>query len=297
MARSATAHEPVTNPPVGDPLTQARRRFLGALILFVATVAVLPFVMDAEPPAPLKEPSIEVRDDRQQVILSRRPVEAPPLPQPPGTEAEEDYTPQSPAATQPSAASLPPAGSQPSAPPQPSGTSPPASAVAKSVPPAAPHAPPSAKSAESSKERAAAAPAAEPSKPAVPPAVSAQQGEPARTKPSANIPVWSPIPVHERARAEAALRGLTGPGRPLEQFWYLQAGAFKEREAAEGLVMRLRSAGLPAYLVPPSGASDGGWYRVRVAPYVSESDAKAAAAQVARTAGSLPSVAVARISR
>ncbi len=297
MARSATAHEPVTAPTGGDLLTQARRRFLGALILFGVTVAVLPFVMDAEPPAPLKEPSVEVRDDRQQVILSRRPAEVLPLPQPSPAEAEEDRAPQPSGAAQSSPPSQLSSGAQLSAALQPSGTSPPAPAVAKPVPPAAPLASLSAKSAEASKERAPAIPAAEPSKPAPSSAVSAYQGESFRAKPSTNAPLWSPIPVHERARAEAALRGLTGPGRPLEQFWYLQAGAFKEREAAEGLVIRLRSAGLPAYLVPPSGASDGGWYRVRVAPYVSEGDAKAAVAQVARVAGSSPSVAVARINR
>ena len=65
---------------------------------------------------------------------------------------------------------------------------------------------------------------------------------------------------------------------------FIQVGAFKARENAERLVDQLRESGYPAAVV--SSALDGkDLAKVRVGPYKSHSDARAAAEKIVREAG------------
>jgi len=122
---------------------------------------------------------------------------------------------------------------------------------------------------------------------------SAPSATPKPTQDKKNVPIWSEAKLSDTAKAQAALRGLASPQQPLTQFWYVQAGAFQNDAQAVTAVERLRDAGLPAFLMPQRS----GWYRVRVAPFVTEADAEAVTGKIAALVGGKPRVGAQRIAQ
>lgn len=280
-------HESVTDSVAAssptEALLRARRRFFGTLALFLVSLLILPFVMDSEPPASLPAPTVRLITEKQEVITLRAGSEgssssatdahvaasAAPDAAPTAEGAGQTATAPDPA---PNARAAAQQGETPG------GGSAKTPATGDAPKPSGAHDQPSKEAHQATSERM-------------------QSNAPAATTDVAsakkNVPQWSEAKLSDTAKAQAALRGLASPQQPLTQFWYVQAGAFKEEAQAIVAVERLRRAGLAAYLMP----AHAGWYRVRIAPFVSEADAEAAAGKIAAIVGGKPRVGTQRIAR
>ncbi|WP_217126156.1 SPOR domain-containing protein [Hydrogenophilus thiooxidans] len=293
MARHAAHHESVTDPVASSPseaLLRARRRFFGTLALFGLSLLVLPFVMDSEPPASLPAPTVRFITEKQEVITLR-----------PGTEAitrsDSDANAPAPSDLPASSTEGAPADAAPrsAVEPTPGARAEPAESSASSSgktpekgrssqqsgtqnPQNAAHDRPSQNGQKAAHERTEAS---------VPSATKEV------AQPKKNVPIWSEAKISDTAKAQAALQGISSPQQPLTQFWYVQAGAFKEEAQAIRAVEQLRRAGYPAYLM----SAQGGWYRIRVAPFVTEADAEAVTGKIAALVGGKPRVGAQRIAQ
>jgi rare lipoprotein A len=93
---------------------------------------------------------------------------------------------------------------------------------------------------------------------------------------SAPLPSASPAPS-PMARATPSARPpgtgpATAPARPLSGNFSIQVGAFKERDAAESVVARLKKKGFAAFVVSSEGTV--GLYNVRVGSFAARADAE-----------------------
>lgn len=292
MAQQRALNESMTDsaaPPVSEALVRARRRFFGTLFLFILSALLLPWVMDSQPPETLPSPTIRLVTEGQPPVVLHGPPPAQVIPESsveaPSANREEAPLQGSSQGDGSASSHSAPKGGEPVAAgkPMPStpsekgagkgGESPvsPSAKVAEKAPPPPPPAPTS------------PAPSAAPTSPVSSPPVASSHGE---------VPRWSLAQLHDRAKAQAALQGFAAT-QPLTQFWYVQAGAYKSETQAAEVVSRLRAAKLSAYLM----AGEGGWYRVRVAPFVSKEEADAAAEKVARVIGGKPQVGAQRVGR
>lgn len=230
--------------------TQARRRLIGAAVLVVAAVIVLPMLFDSKPrPLPVDIP----------IDLPKRDLSVA-LPEPPPPRDETPAAP--PPASPPPQASM---AAPPAAPPAASEVKP--VEAPKPVKPAEP--PKAAKPAESPKT----AKPAEPHKSAE------------AAKPKADAPKPEPArPAKEKsdaARAQAMLEGRDGAAAATR--FIVQVGAFEQADGAREARQRVAKAGLQAHESTVQTA-DGKRIRVRLGPYASREEADRVAAKL-RAAG------------
>lgn len=244
---------------------QARRRLIGAAVLVVVAVLVLPWVFDSKPrPLPVDIP-IEVPKRDLSVALPEPP---PPRPQAaPALQPEPDVSQpaMAPQATAPAAAVIAPSAPKHAEVPKPVETP----KVEKSA-----EAPKDAKSVESPKP-AEPRKTAEVRKPAEPPKP-ALKPEPAKSDPPK--PAKAPA---DAARAQAMLEGRE-PAAASSRF-VVQVGAFEQADGAREARQRVAKAGLQAHESTVQTA-DGKRIRVRLGPYASREEADKAAAKL-RAAG------------
>lgn len=64
--------------------------------------------------------------------------------------------------------------------------------------------------------------------------------------------------------------------------WFAQIGAYRTREAADGIVARLTRSNFPALVLPPTPGSPSATFRVRVGPYRERREAEAIAGRLER---------------
>ncbi len=103
----------------------------------------------------------------------------------------------------------------------------------------------------------------------------AKPSEPATTPPPEPV-TEAPPPASPPATAAAE------PPPAADGGWFLQVGAFRGREAADGLVAKLKAIKVSAFvLVPTRGAPDQ-LFRVRVGPYGTQSEADDVRARLVR---------------
>ncbi|MBW7655800.1 SPOR domain-containing protein [Hydrogenophilus thermoluteolus] len=292
MARQRAHHEFVTDPVASSPseaLLRARRRFFGTLALFLLSLLILPFVMDSEPPASLPAPTVRLITEKQEVITLRSGAET-------ATHSESDANTAALSESAASATGEMPAGAVPRSAAEPSsGAAEPAESSAGSNA----KTPEEGHSSQQSRARNPQNMAQDrlsqngQKAPHERTEASAPSATPKPTQDKKNVPIWSEAKLSDTAKAQAVLRGLASPQQPLTQFWYVQAGAFQNDAQAVTAVERLRDAGLPAFLMPQRS----GWYRVRVAPFVTEADAEAVTGKIAALVGGKPRVGAQRIAQ
>lgn len=257
--------------------TQARRRLVGAAVLVVAAVLVLPWVFDSKPrPVPV-DISIDVPKRDLSVALPDPPPARAPVPRASVAEV-------APPVVEPGPEVRPVSKPEPQAPAAPAKV--PSAAVheqksvdeTRSVEPSKPVKPvENTKAAEPRK-----AESAKPSKVPEPvkPAKVVETSKPAK-------PVDAPRPVKaaEAARAQAMLDGreqAAAGAVPTSKF-VVQVGAFEQSEGARDARQRVAKAGLQAHETVVQ-TSDGRRIRVRLGPYASREEADKAAAKL-RAAG------------
>lgn len=292
MARQRAHHESVTDPVASSPseaLLRARRRFFGTLALFLLSLLILPFVMDSEPPASLPAPTVRLITEKQEVITLRSGAET-------AAHSESDANTAALSESAASATGEMPAGAVPRSAAEPSsGAAEPAESSAGSNA----KTPEEGHSSQQSRARNPQNMAQDrlsqngQKAPHERTEASAPSATPKPTQDKKNVPIWSEAKLSDTAKAQAVLRGLASPQQPLTQFWYVQAGAFQNDAQAVTAVERLRDAGLPAFLMPQRS----GWYRVRVAPFVTEADAEAVTGKIAALVGGKPRVGAQRIAQ
>lgn len=243
--------------------TQARRRLIGAAVLVMVAVLVLPWVFDSKPrPLPVNIP-IEV--PRRDLTVA--------LPEPPPARRDD------PAAAPPvqaveaapaaSAAPLPPAAPvAPVAPTPPPADTPPAPKADTARPPDV------SKKVEDHKSKVP--PVEVPVK--VPP-----KPEPKPAKASAPDVPTKPAAEAERARAALEGRAPAPAPAPTATRFIVQVGAFEQADGAKEARQRVAKAGLQAHETTVQTA-EGKRIRVRVGPFPSREAADAAAAKL-RAAG------------
>ncbi len=110
-------------------------------------------------------------------------------------------------------------------------------------------------------------------------------------------------PIKEgEGRGTTASRGIgfppprikTEPSRPTQQstfrVYYVQVASFQKEAMAQRLAERLRGRGYPAEVVPKVIINRGVWYRVRMGPFGSESEATERAAAIEKSENLRPFV-------
>lgn len=240
--------------------TQARRRLIGAAVLVVAAVLVLPWVFDSKPrPLPVDIP-IDVPKRDLSVAL----------PEPPPRRVDERVTPPAPSASLPAPALAvdPAPASMPVQPKEPEPKASEHKAPESKVQAPKVEAPKPPKVVEERKPK--------PSEPVKPP----PKPEPKPAKPvEAEKPAKS---TTEAERAKAALEGRDAAAAGNTRF-VVQVGAFEQADGAKEARQRVAKAGLSAHESAVQTA-DGKRIRVRVGPFASREEAEKAAAKL-RAAG------------
>lgn len=87
------------------------------------------------------------------------------------------------------------------------------------------------------------------------------------------------------ARPAAAVEGVQGPGETGD--WVVQVGIHKSEDGARGMVAKLGSIGIPAYVVQAAANAglSGSYWRVRVGRFVLRGDAQKFGESVLKPAG------------
>jgi len=263
---------------------QARRRLVGAAVLVVVAVLVLPWVFDSKPrPLPVDIPIDVPKRDLSLALPEPPPARASAVPGP----AHEARPPEAVAPTiQPPAKAATQSEMAPV-------TEPPASvqAVTFPKPPAKPVESPKPEPRKPELNKAAELNRSEASKPSKPaePAKAAKPVEPPKPVKPVDSPKVSKAPEpakpaahNESARAQAALEGRDAGGAAAVKF-VVQVGAFEQAEGAREARQRVAKAGLQAHEATVQTA-DGKRIRVRLGPYASREEADKVAAKL-RAAG------------
>ena len=115
----------------------------------------------------------------------------------------------------------------------------------------------------------AAAVAGQAPPPARSPSPSVKSAEKATPKPAVKATPRPTASPRATPKATPAAKSQKSPAAPLNRLT-IQVGAFKEREAAEAIVKRLKGKGYSAYLVPVSE----GLFNVRVGSFTDREDAE-----------------------
>jgi cell division septation protein DedD len=64
--------------------------------------------------------------------------------------------------------------------------------------------------------------------------------------------------------------------------WFAQIGAYRTRGAADDIVAKLKGAGFPTVVLPPTPGSPTATFRVRVGPYRDRREAESIAGRLLR---------------
>lgn len=272
--RSAANERPPRGRRAGDlpsadvVRAQARRRLIGAAVLVVAAVLVLPLVFDSKPrPLPVDIP-IEV--PRRDLAVA--------LPDPPPPRGDAASVPASaPAPVAPSTVPAAASAAESASVPAPVVRSLPAKPVEAPKPVARPEPtrpePRAEAKPEPKAERKTAEVRKEPAKPVARPEPKPESKPESKPEPKPS--------VNEAARAQAALEGRAVAAAPSR--FVVQVGAFEQADGAREAKQRVAKAGLTAHESVVQTA-DGKRIRVRLGPFASREEADRAAAKL-RAAG------------
>lgn len=233
--------------PTEDLKRRARQRLIGAVILVLTAIIVVPMLLDSEP-----------RPLGQDIAITIPPKDAP-------------FNGQAPA----NAANSVPAAGTPAAPATAAG----AAAVAPAVPPtsssaaASPPAADAVKPAQPAPETTAAPAAVKPVEAAKPETTKAEAAKPAAKPESAKPEAAKPAAKDDGDKARALLEGKPLAKPAADGKYIVQVGAFASEEKVKELQARLKSAGLSTYTEKvKTGAGER--IRLRAGPFGARADAE-----------------------